>query len=139
MESLANALITTDWDFANSSVESATTQSFRRYFKKINHFGKDTRVSRKEPKQEQQVAEHESETTDRACVPYSVGEFMNNRNQKMDLQCLCRFEERGEVDVSCHLHTLFAVVRTKSHELKAIYKKDGKEIRTTVGWHQTMI
>jgi tRNA G46 methylase TrmB len=69
MESLANALITTDWEnFANWSVESATTQSFRRYFKKINHFGKDTQVVGKNPNKSKQ-AEHESETTDR-CVPF---------------------------------------------------------------------
>jgi hypothetical protein len=132
MESLANALITTDWEnFANSERGISNDSIFQALLQKDQPFRKGhPSVSRKEPKQEQQVAEHESETTDRACVPYSVGEFMNNRNQKNGFACqVCRFEERGKRLMSvviCTKHCLRLC--TKSHERKAIYKKDGKEI-----------
>jgi hypothetical protein len=95
MESLANALLTTDWDnFANSERGISNDSIFQAILEQDLPFRKG-HSSLTKPK-EQPVAQH-LEVSDRACIPYAYAEFMKKCNQKHGFACqVCKFEERGK-------------------------------------------
>jgi hypothetical protein len=120
------------------SVESATTQSFRLLQKRSTISKGHPSVSRKEPNKSNKWR-NMSRKQLIGPVPYSVGEFMNNRNQKNGFACqVCRFEERGKrCQLSFALNTVCGCVRRAMNGKQFIKKTERKS--TTVGWHQTMI
>jgi hypothetical protein len=133
MESLANALLTTDWDnFANSESGMTSDSVFEAIVQQDKPFRKGQSPCTK-PKG--QAAAQEFETSNQGCVPYAYTEFMTNHSQKNGFVCqVCRFEERGKrllsVDI-CTKHCLRLC--TRSYERETIFKKDGKEI-TDYSW-----
>jgi hypothetical protein len=85
MESLANALLMTDWDnFANSESGISNDSVFEAILQQDQPFrkGQSTRA-----KPERQPVAQDFETSDQACVPHAVTDFMVKRSQKKGFAC----------------------------------------------------
>ena len=129
MESLANALLWTDWDnFANSERGISNDSIFEAILEQDQPCRK--RYVRRNNSTEPTVGSQDLEASCQKCTPIAIREFMVRQNQKNGFACqVCKFEDRkmrlGSV-VICTTHSLRLCSR--SYDSKKIYNKDGDEI-----------
>jgi hypothetical protein len=137
MDSLADALIMTDWDnFANSESGMSNDSIFEAILQQGQPFQKGQLTRTKKPKG--QAVAQDLETYNQGCVPYAVSQFMSDRNQKNGFSCqVCKFEERGNRLGSVAICTKHCLrLCTKSYERERIFKMVGSEIEeiTDYSW-----
>jgi hypothetical protein len=131
MNSLADALLMTDWDnFANSESGISNDSVFEAILQQDQPFRKAQSTRAKEPNG--QAVVQDFETSNLGCVPHAVLEFITDRNRRKGFACqVCRFEERGPWRIRsvaiCTAHCLRLC--TRSYDGEKIFTKVGKEIK----------
>jgi hypothetical protein len=131
MESLANALLTTEWDsFANSESGISNDSIFEAILQQDQEPVRKGHSTRTKPERQAAVGQDTAESSSQGCVPVAYTEFMVKRSQKKGFACqVCKFEGRGnrlKTVAICTKHCLRLC--TRSYERETLFKNDGKEI-----------